>query len=146
MPGDDPGQVVGVDGLTFTNSTASSPAVKNLSFNISRGELARAAHPATGDRLGRYVLPAVVFGNLVAVNFYFMAGLVLLEKWEGTLEAQVVTPLADWEYLVSKTVTLAALSLVEQFVIVGSAYGLGFGVGALIGGVALAAILYTLRD
>ena len=91
-----------------------------------------------------YVLPAIVFGNLVMVNFYFMAGLVLLEKGEGTLEAQVVTPLADWEYLVSKTVTLAALSLVEQFVIVGSAYGLGFGVGALIAGVALAAILYTL--
>ena len=91
-----------------------------------------------------YVLPAIVFGNLVMVNFYFMAGLVLLEKGEGTLEAQVVTPLADWEHLVSKTVTLAALSLVEQFVIVGSAYGLGFGVGALIAGVALAAILYTL--
>ena len=84
-----------------------------------------------------YVLPAIVFGNLVMVNFYFMAGLVLLEKGEGTLEAQVVTPLADWEYLVSKTVTLAALSLVEQFVIVGSAYGLGFGVGALIAGVAV---------
>ena len=46
-----------------------------------------------------YVLPAVVFGNLVMVNFYFVAGLVLLEKGEGTLEAQVVTPLADWEYL-----------------------------------------------
>ena len=56
----------------------------------------------------------------------------------------MVTPLAVWEYLVSKTVTLAALSLVEQFVIVGSAYGFGFGVGALIAGVALAAILYTL--
>ena len=64
------------------------------------------------------MLPAVVFGNLVAVNFYFMAGLILLGKGEGTLEAQVVTPLAYWEYLVSKTVTLAALSLVEQFVIV----------------------------
>ena len=91
-----------------------------------------------------YVLPAIVFGNLVMVNFYFVAGLVLLEKGEGTLEAQVVTPLADWEYLASKTATLAALSLVEQFVIVGSAYGLGFGVGALFGGITLAAMLYTL--
>ena len=45
-----------------------------------------------------YLLPSVVFGNLVAVNFYFVAGLVLLEKGEGTLEAQVVTPLADWEW------------------------------------------------
>lgn len=91
-----------------------------------------------------YLLPPVVFGNLVVVNFYFVAGLVLLEKGEGTLEAQVVAPLADWEHLVSKTVTLAALSLVEQFVIVGSAYGLGFGVGALMAGIVLASVLYTL--
>ena len=91
-----------------------------------------------------YVLPAVVFGNLVMVNFYFVAGLVLLEKGEGTLEAQVVTPLADWEYLASKTATLTALSLVEQVVIVWSAHGGGFSVGPLVAGIVLAAILYTL--
>ena len=91
-----------------------------------------------------YVLPAVVFGNLVMVNFYFVAGLVLLEKGEGTLEAQVVTPLADWQYLVSKTATLTALSLVEQVVIVWSAHGAGFAAGPLVGGIVLAAILYTL--
>ena len=39
IPGDDPGQVVGVDGLTFTYSTAESPAIQNLSFSISRGEI-----------------------------------------------------------------------------------------------------------
>ena len=91
-----------------------------------------------------YVLPAVVFGNLVMVNFYFVAGLVLLEKGEGTLEAQVVTPLADWEYLASKTLTLAALSVVEQMVIVWSAYGGGFAAGPLIAGTVLAGVLYTL--
>ena len=91
-----------------------------------------------------YVLPAVVFGNLVMVNFYFVAGLVLLEKGEGTLEAQVVTPLADWEYLASKTLTLAALSVVEQVVIVWSAYGGGFAAGPLVAGVVLAGVLCTL--
>ncbi len=91
-----------------------------------------------------YVLPAVVFGNLVMVNFYFIAGLVLLEKGEGTLEAQVVTPLADWEYLASKTATLTALSLVEQVVIVWSAHGGGFAGGPLVAGIVLAAVLYTL--
>ena len=39
IPGDDPGQVVGVDGLTFTYSTAENPAIQNLSFSISRGEI-----------------------------------------------------------------------------------------------------------
>ena len=91
-----------------------------------------------------YVLPAVVFGNLVMVNFYFIAGLVLLEKGEGTLEAQVVTPLSDWEYLASKTATLTALSLVEQVVIVWSAHGGGFAAGPLVAGIVLAAVLHTL--
>ena len=91
-----------------------------------------------------YVLPAFVLGNLVMVNFYFIAGLVLLEKREGTLEAQVVTPLASWEYLVSKTVTLVALSLFEQVVIVWSALGGSFAAGPLVCGIVLAAILYTL--
>lgn len=92
----------------------------------------------------RYVMPPLVFGNLATVNFYFIAGLVLLEKGEGTLEAQIVTPLLDWEYLASKTVTLVALSLVEQFVIAVSAVGLGFGLVTFAVGVALAGALYTL--
>ena len=70
------------------------------------------------------VLPAFVFGNLVVVSFYFVAGLVLLEKEEGTLEAQVVTPLSSGEYLASKVATLAALSVVESLLITIIAVGL----------------------
>lgn len=91
-----------------------------------------------------YVLPAFVVGNLIMVNFYFVAGLVLLEKREGTLEAQVVTPLASWEYLASKAATLGALSVAEQVIIVWSAVGGDFSAGPLICGTALAAILHTL--
>ncbi len=91
-----------------------------------------------------YLLPVFVFGNLVMVNFYFVAGLVLLEKAEETLEAQVVTPLSSWEYLVSKTVTLTALSLIEQVIIVWSAHGSRFAGGPLLSGIVLAAFLYTL--
>lgn len=70
-----------------------------------------------------WLLPVVIFGNLAANGFYFMAGLVLLEKAEGSLEAQVVTPLRDREYLLAKVVTLCALSLVESGIIAGAAYG-----------------------
>ena len=90
------------------------------------------------------VLPAVVFGNLVMVNFYFVAGLVLLEKGEGTLAAQAVTPLSGWEYLLSKVLTLTALSLVEQFAIVWSAHGNRFALVPMGTGIALAGVLYTL--
>lgn len=90
------------------------------------------------------VLPAFVFGNLIVVSFYFVAGLVLLEKEEGTLEAQVVTPLAGGEYLASKVATLAALSIVESLLITVIAVGFGFGAFAMTAGIVLASILYTL--
>ncbi|MDX1414924.1 MAG: hypothetical protein R3293_12085, partial [Candidatus Promineifilaceae bacterium] len=49
-----------------------------------------------------WLLPAAVLGNLLIGTFYFMGGLLLLEKGEGTLEAQIVTPLRSSEYLISK--------------------------------------------
>ncbi len=91
-----------------------------------------------------FVLPAVILGNLSMVSFYFIGGLVLLEKGEGTLHAQVVTPLGDREYLASKIVTLAALSLVEHVVLVGSVLGWDVNPLALVAGVSVASVLYSL--
>lgn len=89
-------------------------------------------------------LPPVVLGNLVMVSFFFIGGLVLLEKGEGTLEAQVVTPLRVSEYLGSKVVTLALLSLVENLVIVSVAGGFGFRFPILASGILGASVIYTL--
>lgn len=69
-----------------------------------------------------WVLPVVLLGNLVTNGFYFVGGLVLLEKGEGSLEAQVVTPLRDWEYLFAKGSTLVLLSLIESLIIVALVY------------------------
>jgi fluoroquinolone transport system permease protein len=65
-----------------------------------------------------WLLPAMLLGNLVITTFYFVGGLVLLEKGEGTLEAQVVTPLRVGEYLAAKVSTLAGLALVENVALV----------------------------
>ena len=62
--------------------------------------------------------PVIILENLVVNSFYFMAGLVLLEKGEGTLEAQIVTPLRPSEYLISKVLSLGFLSLLESLVVV----------------------------
>jgi fluoroquinolone transport system permease protein len=70
-------------------------------------------------------LPLLMMQNLMINTFYFTGGLVLLEKGQGTLEAQVVTPLRTWEYLAAKVITLGILSLVESTVIVVLGYGLG---------------------
>jgi len=70
--------------------------------------------------------PPVLLENLVINAFYFMAGLVLLEKREGTLEAQIITPLRNHEYLLSKVLSLALLSLLESVVIIIAVSGFQF--------------------
>jgi fluoroquinolone transport system permease protein len=91
-----------------------------------------------------WLLPALVLGNLMMNTFYFIGGLVLLEKGEGTLEAQVVTPLRTWEYLASKIGTLTLLALVENIVIVILLAGFGFGLLSLATSIVLTSILYCL--
>ena len=89
-------------------------------------------------------LPPLVFGNLVMVSFFFVGGLVLLEKGEGTLEAQVVTPLRVGEYLGSKIATLALLSLVENLIIVSLVGGFEYRIALLALGITGASVIYTL--
>jgi fluoroquinolone transport system permease protein len=90
------------------------------------------------------ILPVMMLQNLMINTFYFTGGLVLLEKGQGTLEAQVVTPLRTWEYLAAKVVTLGVLSLVESTVIVVLAYGPGFGFFSMTAGILLMAAFLTL--
>jgi fluoroquinolone transport system permease protein len=91
-----------------------------------------------------WLLPALLLGNLLLNTFYFIGGLILLEKGEGTLEAQVVTPLRTWEYLASKVGTLTLLGLVENTLIVMLLEGLGFNPLALSASLVLTAVLYCL--
>ncbi len=88
--------------------------------------------------------PAIILENLVINAFYFMAGLLLLEKGEGTLEAQIVTPLRPWEYLTSKVLTLGGLSLLETLAVVVAVSGFGFNWALLVSGLLLLIALYGL--
>jgi fluoroquinolone transport system permease protein len=92
----------------------------------------------------RWLLPAVVLNNLMISTFFFMAGLVLLEQGEGTLEALVVTPLRRGEYLLSKVLTLTALALLENVLIIAALVGFRFGVLALVAGTAMAGWMFCL--
>ncbi len=65
-----------------------------------------------------WVLPFMLVNNMVVGTFYFMGGLVLLEKDEGSLEARVTTPLRPAEYLAAKTATVSGLALMESVLIV----------------------------
>jgi fluoroquinolone transport system permease protein len=90
------------------------------------------------------LLPAFVFTNILINTFYFISGLVLLEKGEGTLESLIVTPLRHGEYLWSKILTLVTLSEIETFAIVFVVYGLNFSWLWLAAGTGLLGALYAL--
>lgn len=89
-------------------------------------------------------LPVVLLENILMNTFYFVSALLLLERGEGTLAAQSVTPLRAHEYLVSKLVTLTALSLVESLLIATAVTGLDSRLVMMSIGIVLAASLLCL--
>jgi fluoroquinolone transport system permease protein len=90
------------------------------------------------------LFPIFVLDSMLVGTFYFVAGQVLLEKGEGTLQAQVVSPLRPWEYLASKVLTLTLLALVQYGVLVGIFQGFTPGTLFFIVGIALASTMYVL--
>jgi fluoroquinolone transport system permease protein len=89
-------------------------------------------------------IPLFILSNILINTFYFIAGLVLLEKAEGSLIAQSVTPLRPWEYLASKLVTLSLVSVCESLVIILLGYRETFGLPQFLIGVLLSAVLFSL--
>ena len=63
------------------------------------------------------VVPAILLTGMLLGTFVFMAGLLLLEKGQGTLEGLIVTPLRPDEYLLAKLVTLTGVAVLENAII-----------------------------
>jgi fluoroquinolone transport system permease protein len=97
--------------------------------------------PAEATRL---ILPVVILENVLTNTFYFVSGLLLLERGEGTFSAQSVTPLRDVEYLGSKLITLTALSLVESLIIAAAVIGLDAQLVSMALGITLSGVLFCL--
>lgn len=75
-----------------------------------------------------WLLPFVLFVDVSIFGFFFMAGMLYLEKDDGVLEALVTTPLRTRDYLLAKIISLTLLSVAVSAVIVAIAT---FVVGAL---------------
>jgi fluoroquinolone transport system permease protein len=84
----------------------------------------------------------VLLQNILVNTFYFVSGLLLLERGEGTFAAQSVTPLRVDEYLGSKALSLTLLSLVESLLIAAAVVGLDGRLAVMALGIALAASLF----
>lgn len=90
------------------------------------------------------ILPVLILENVLVNTFYFVSGLLLWERGEGTFAAQSVTPLRHREYLGSKLITLTALSLGENLIIAASVIGLESRLLLAAIGIVLAAVLFCL--
>ncbi len=91
-----------------------------------------------------YLLPMILFANLLINTFYFIAGLVLLEKGENTLEGLIVSPLRKGEYLFSKVATLTLLSILESVILTLVVFGTALNWSIFLIGLLVTCILYTL--
>ncbi len=91
-----------------------------------------------------WLLPAMTLNNLLITSFYFISALVLLEKTEGTLTAQVVTPLRINEYLGGKVATLVVLGVGHNLALALLFRGVSFNLLWLVAGIVFCAIIYIL--
>jgi fluoroquinolone transport system permease protein len=92
----------------------------------------------------RGLLPAMLVGNLLVGTFFFIGGLVLLEKDERLPLALLTTPLRFGEYLGSKSLTLTVLALIETLLLAGMATQWQLHWLWLVLGSGLAALIYCL--
>ncbi|MEX1020815.1 MAG: hypothetical protein WDZ49_14225 [Litorilinea sp.] len=89
-------------------------------------------------------LPFAIFMDLSVFGFYFMAGMLYLERGERVLEALVVTPLPRYGYLVAKITSLTLLAIVMSALLVLLLHGWQLNWPLFIIGVGLNSWLLTL--
>lgn len=75
---------------------------------------------ATPDQLSA-VVPTLMLLVVGGSTLLYVAGIITFEKDEGTLSANIVSPLRIGEYLGSKVTTLTTLATVESIVMIGGA-------------------------
>lgn len=62
-------------------------------------------------------VPIVIFSDPSFIGFFFIGGIVMLEKVQGILQYLVVTPLRPREYLISKIISLGLVAEAAGFAI-----------------------------
>jgi len=90
------------------------------------------------------VATLIIFTDPSVLGFFFIGGIVLMEKGQKTLENLFVTPLRLEEYIWSKLISLTVLSTLVSIGIIAIGYGRPHNPLALILGVILSSLLFTL--
>ena len=69
------------------------------------------------DQWGNVLVPFVIFSDPSVLGFFFIGGLIMLEKGQGILALVTITPLRTYEYLLSKIISLNLISLLASLAI-----------------------------
>jgi fluoroquinolone transport system permease protein len=88
------------------------------------------------------LVPAIVAINLQITTFFFVAGLMLLERDEGTLTALAVSPVSAGGYLATRTISLTMLAAVETIALMWIAFSTAAS-WAILAGTASLGVIYT---
>ncbi|MEW6424423.1 MAG: hypothetical protein AB1523_06700 [Bacillota bacterium] len=96
------------------------------------------------ENLRAVVSSLVIFTDPSVLGFFFIGGIVLLEKGQNTLESLFVTPLKVSEYIWAKVASLSMLSLSSSLAIAFFSLGGRFNLFWLILGVGLSSVLFSL--
>ncbi len=85
----------------------------------------------------------ILFSDPTMLGFIFIGAILLFEKSENTLDAQVVTPMKPGTYLWSKALALMIPALILSLGIAFSAYGVHFRIFPVIFAVGFASLIFT---
>jgi len=69
------------------------------------------------DKVLPVATPLVLFSDPSVLGLFFIGGIIMLEKIQGVLSVVVVSPLRSYEYLLSKIVSLAFISVLASLAI-----------------------------
>ena len=64
-----------------------------------------------------YLIPLIIYTDPAVLGFFFIGGIVMLEKQQGITDCLAVTPLDPKEYLISKTLSLSVVALFASLAI-----------------------------
>lgn len=90
------------------------------------------------------VTTLLIFSDTSILGFFFIGGIVLLEKGQHTLESLFVTPFQMNHYFVSKIATLTAIAICSSLLILICGHGFTAGLWQFLAGVILSSIFFTL--
>lgn len=85
-----------------------------------------------------------VFSDPSMLGFFFIGGIVMLEKVQGVIKYLGVTPVYSWEYLLAKALSLSLVSLAAGSLITKVTYKGEVRFGLLLLGILLSSVFFTL--